>query len=87
MMALRTPGPSLCMNCLHSGHCVSERTTALPMLQCDEHRVRAVATKVTAYRPSPVPFAPTGLCITCDHVQGCGLRSPEKIVLHCEHYE
>jgi len=76
------------MNCVHSGHCVFERTSATPVMQCDEHLVPRAMIKEVVSAPRPRPyFAPSGLCITCDHVQGCGLRAPEKIVLHCEHYE
>jgi len=87
-MPLRITGPSLCMNCVHSGRCVFERTAAGPVQQCDEHQVP------TPPAPAPPPmvpvknaFVPTGLCVTCDHVATCTLRSPDRIVLHCEHYE
>lgn len=87
-MALRAAEPSLCMNCAHSGHCVFERTSPTAVLQCDEHIVKTGApapTKVSAQ--AAIWAAPTGLCMNCDHVRACGLRSPERIVLHCEHYE
>lgn len=94
MMALRATDPSLCMNCVHSGHCVFERTSPTPVMQCDEHRVCTVDVEEVPAASDPerkvgtAPiFAPSGLCITCDHVATCTLRSPDRIVLHCAHYE
>lgn len=87
MKTLRIPEAPLCMNCLHSGTCVFERDSPSPILHCAEHAVRPAkpaALQRATERPLPMP---TGLCITCDHVRGCRLRSSERIVLHCEHYE
>ena len=89
MMPLRNTEPSLCMNCVHSGHCVFERTSPTAVLQCDEHLVKTSAPAPVQVAPQAATnrTAPTGLCMNCDHVRTCGLRSPERIVLHCEHYE
>ncbi len=88
MMPLRATELSLCMNCVHSGHCVFERTAPTAVLQCDEHLVKASAPAPVKVVPqAPIWTVPTGLCVNCDHVRSCGLRSPERIVLHCEHYE
>ncbi len=88
MVPLRVHEPSLCMNCMHGGHCVFERTTPTAVWQCDEHLVKAPApAPVQAARPEAIWPVPTGICVNCDHQRGCGLRAPERIVLHCEHYE
>lgn len=76
------------MNCVHSGHCIFERTARTPVLHCAEHQVPVTAGKALPPVSRVIDsFVPTGLCITCDHVKTCSLRSPERIVLHCEHYE
>lgn len=88
MNTQRHSGAGLCMNCVHGSHCVFERASATAVLQCDEHVVRTTTSNVARTAKEPRSFyVPTGLCTTCDHVNGCGLRSPERIVLHCEHYE
>lgn len=86
MMPLRHAELALCINCVYSGHCVFERSSVTPVLQCAEHRAPRGAVR-EALSVHHAYSAPTGLCITCDHEKGCSLRSPEKIVLHCEHYE
>jgi hypothetical protein len=88
MMPIRITGPSLCTNCVHRGRCVFERTAAGPVQHCDEHLVIAPAqSAVPSVAPVVNDFVPTGLCVTCDHGTTCALRSPDRIVLHCEHYE
>lgn len=80
--------PSLCVNCLHKGDCTYEQQATEPVIQCELHELAAVTARV--HRPTP-PNLPleigAGLCGTCDHRDHCALRSEDRIILHCEHYQ
>lgn len=79
---------SLCMNCVHGGDCLFQQKATKPILRCELHRTAEPMAKASL-DPSYMKPAPAALelCTTCDHRTYCALRGPERIVLHCDHFE
>ncbi|WKZ66792.1 MAG: hypothetical protein QY325_02445 [Flavobacteriales bacterium] len=80
---------SLCMNCRYRGGCQFEHQAIRPMLHCEAHEAMGAAVNtVTGHvRIARTASAPYGLCTTCDHRAHCSLRSRERLVLQCDHFE
>ena len=92
-MQLRLSDPynaqeSICKGCVHDGDCVFQRSSATPIMFCEEREVERKLEPVRVMVASVVriPDVP-GLCGSCVHVENCALRNPEHITYHCEHYE
>ncbi len=83
-----TTRSSLCANCLHQGNCAFEKQTTGPVLHCEMHALPSVPEPPARTQPKVThAVAGKGLCGTCDHREHCALRVPDRIVLHCEHYQ
>jgi len=73
---------------MYSGDCLFQRQAPQPIQHCELHETispKAVSTLNGA--SAKAATVPSGLCATCDHRTYCTLRSPERIVLHCDHFE
>ncbi|MBK9273668.1 MAG: hypothetical protein IPM49_03905 [Flavobacteriales bacterium] len=83
-----TTPTTLCSNCLHHDSCMFEKQATAPVLQCELHALPLVPER-PARTPDPISNGTSGggLCATCDHRVHCALRTPDRIVLHCEHYQ
>ncbi len=80
--------PSLCTNCIYNGDCLYQRHALGPVLQCELHET--IPSNVITIAKVPVEVVlprANELCTTCDHRTYCALRSPDRIVLHCGHFE
>lgn len=78
----------LCYNCVYSGSCSIESQAKTPIFHCEEH-----LTKGSDERPFVANSKQTettnhlGLCSSCDFKDTCSLRSENKIIINCEHYQ
>jgi hypothetical protein len=80
--------PSLCTNCMYNGDCLYQRHAQRPVVHCELHKT--ITSNLITIAKAPVEVVlprANELCTTCDHRTYCVLRSPERIVLHCDHFE
>jgi hypothetical protein len=76
------------VNCLHKGACAYERQATGPVFHCELHELPTVTAQAQRpTRPNMPLETGAGLCATCDHRDHCALRSADRIILHCEHYQ
>lgn len=79
---------ALCANCLHQGDCMFEKQANGPVLHCEMHALPSAPERQARTRPTVThAVVGPGLCGSCEHRDHCALRIPERIVLHCEHYQ
>lgn len=79
---------SLCTNCMYNGDCLYQRQSRRPIVDCELHET--IPSSVISIAKAQVEVAlprANELCTTCDHRTYCALRSTERIVLHCDHFE
>ena len=79
---------ALCANCLYHGDCTFEKQAKDPVLHCELHTLPSAPERPARTRPTVThAMVGPGLCGSCDHRDHCSLRVPDRIVLHCEHYQ
>lgn len=79
---------SVCFNCVYSGNCAFESQSAEPILHCEEHFIESANEKpFVEDREQSKTKNYLGLCSSCDFKDICSLRSENKIIINCEHYQ
>lgn len=80
----------VCQNCMYNDNCALKTSDTIPVNYCNEYSL----TNQKGFLKTPdlsnsldLQNNYEGLCKSCDHVSSCSLKSIDRYVLNCEHYQ